>query len=126
MSNNILLQAVRTLFLDFIGEILYFPIWWYTLGFKSVLLSFFHNLKEAQRNLGLGLLFRNIFKPMFGQSDREGRIISFFMRLLIVTYKSILFLAQTILYFLVIIFWLGLPVIVAWGLLYNAVGIWQR
>jgi hypothetical protein len=67
-----------------------------------------------------------MFQPMFGQSDREGRIISFFMRLLIVAYKSVLFLGQFILYFTIVIFWVGLPALVVVGLLYNAVGIWQK
>ena len=126
MSNNILIKAFKVLFLDLVAEILYFPLWWYSVGLKSILLNFFANLREAQRNLGLGLLFRNMFQPMFGQSDREGRIISFFMRLLIVAYKSILFLAQFILYFTIVIFWVALPALVVVGLLYNAVGVWQK
>ncbi len=126
MSNNIFIQASRALFLDLVAEILYFPLWWYGAGFVSILFDFFNNLKQAQRNLSLGLLFRHMFQPMFGQSDREGRIISFFMRLVIVTYKSILFIAQFILYLLIVIFWLALPVLVVFGLLYNAVGVWQK
>ncbi len=126
MSNNILIKAFKALFLDLVAEILYFPLWWYSTGLKSILLNFFANLREAQRNLGLGLLFRNMFQPMFGQSDREGRIISFFMRLLIVAYKSVLFLGQFILYFTIVIFWVGLPALVVVGLLYNTVGIWQK
>jgi hypothetical protein len=126
VSNNILIKASRALFLDLVAEILYFPLWWYSAGLKSILLGFFANLKEAERNLGLGLLFRHMFQPMFGQADREGRIISFFMRLLIVAYKSVLFVCQFILYLLVVIFWLALPPLVVVGLFYNAVGIWQK
>lgn len=126
MSNNIFIQAVRVLFLDLLAEILYFPVWWYTAGFFNILLNFANNLRQAQKNLGLGLLFRYMFQPMFGQYDRAGRVISFFMRLVIVTYKSILFVVQFIFYLAVVVFWLVLPLVVVTGIFYNLSALWQK
>ncbi|PWB38503.1 MAG: hypothetical protein C3F02_04070 [Parcubacteria group bacterium] len=119
MTQNIVVQAFKTLIIDLIGEVLYFPIWWYSAGLFKIILFFIRSVKNTNRDLALGLLLRNFFKPMFGVQDRTGRLISLFMRFILVLGRLILFLLLVIFYLLVVLFWVVLPVIVAAGLYYN-------
>lgn len=61
-------------------SILYFPFWWYSEG----LAKFFNFLRKTFQEIScpfvLKILLANLFKPMYGDYSREGRIISFFMR----------------------------------------------
>ncbi|PIR07118.1 MAG: hypothetical protein COV55_01665 [Candidatus Komeilibacteria bacterium CG11_big_fil_rev_8_21_14_0_20_36_20] len=125
MTQNIIIQTLRALFIDLIGEILYFPIWWYSQGLKRTALYTWSSIKNTARNLSLPIMFKSLFKPMFGQYDRQGRVISFFMRILLTISRFVVFIILTIFNILVLIFWILLPVVVAWGLFYN-VSLWKQ
>ncbi|MFA6466798.1 MAG: hypothetical protein WCV71_02995 [Patescibacteria group bacterium] len=125
MTQNIIIQASKILLIDLIGEILYFPIWWYSQGLKRTVLYVFNSIKNTNRNLAVGLMFKSLFKPMFGQYDREGRIISFFFRLILTFARSIVFLILLCLYLLMIVFWIFLPVLVVWGIFNNFNTLWK-
>ncbi|MFA5126746.1 MAG: hypothetical protein WC465_01925 [Patescibacteria group bacterium] len=126
MPKNILAPASKLLFLDLIGEILFFPIWWYTTGLKNTMLYLVQGLKNSNYSLGLSLLLKNIFQPMYGQYDRAGRAISLLMRLLIIIYKLILFIFILAYYVAVVLFWLVLPPLVVWGVISNWSALWQK
>ena len=70
-------------------------------------------------------MFKHIFKPMYGQYDRAGRIISFFMRLVLLIAKLIVFLFLVILYIALILFWLILPILTIYQIIFNLPIIWQ-
>ena len=125
MMQNVFIQALKSLVLDLIGEILYFPLWWYGSGLKQTILSVWRYIKNTSRDLGLVILFKNLFKPMFGQYDKEGRLISFFMRLVITFSKLIMFILLSLLYLTAIIFWIFLPPLVVWALIYNFATLWK-
>ncbi|OGY93422.1 MAG: hypothetical protein A2406_00725 [Candidatus Komeilibacteria bacterium RIFOXYC1_FULL_37_11] len=125
MTQNVVIQAIKILLIDLIGEILYFPLWWYTKGLTKMFAYVFESIRNTNRNLAVGLMFKNLFKPMFGQYDREGRIISFFFRILLTFSRAIIFVLLVILYLLVIIFWLFLPVAVCWGIFNNFSSLWK-
>lgn len=126
MSKNILTQASKLLILDYITEILYFPVWWYGAGLKNALNFFIRGVMEADRFTGFSLLLRNIFKPMFAQYDKQGRIISFVMRLVLIIYKGLTLILLVIFYLVTLVFWLGLPILVVWGLSYNLPTLWLK
>ncbi len=126
MSKNILTQASKLLILDYIAEILYFPVWWYGPGLRNALEYFANGLVEANRFTGLILLLRNLFKPMFAQYDKQGRIISFFMRLVLLIYKGLIFFLMVVFYFIILMFWILLPVVVVWGITYNLPALWLK
>jgi len=98
-------------------EILYFPVWWYTIGLKKRFLEFIRGVYNLTRELALKLLFINLFKPMFGETSHSGRIISFFMRCLILTWRLILFLLGTILLLIFLFIWITLPIIAVWQII---------
>jgi hypothetical protein len=118
-------QASKIIFLDIIGEILYFPLWWYSAGLKRIWLYVFDSIKRTSLNLAVPLMVKSMFKPMFGQADRQGRAISFFMRLVLLLSRLVVFIVLTILDLALLIFWLILPVIVMWGLKENYSSLWR-
>ncbi len=126
MAKNILVQASKLLILDYILEILYFPVWWYGVGLQNAFSFFTRGVAEADRNTGFTLLIKNIFKPMFAQYDKQGRIISFVMRLVLIFYKGLLFILMLLFDFITLVFWVLLPVMVIWGLSYNLPTLWQK
>lgn len=114
LKQNIIVAAGRSIVIDIIGDVLYFPIWWYTSGLKYRLKRFTQSISEMADHLALRLLLLNIFRPMFAQYDRTGRIISFFMRIVILIARSVYFGIYMILQTLIVIVWLLLPVLIAY------------
>jgi hypothetical protein len=99
-------------FLDFF----YFPIWWYTFGLVKALRWSFDLLQEGNETLAPGIWLRNIFVPMFGQYDWQGRIISFVMRLIQIIFRSIFLLFWLIICVACFVAYLLIPPIIAFGL----------
>ena len=110
------LLILQRLILDILLDIIYFPVWWYTGGIKFVLLKCWDLIKVGNGRLAPGLWLKNIFVPMFGQWDWEGRIISFFMRLIQVIGRGIALLFWLGFVGLIFCFWLVLPVIIVKGI----------
>lgn len=100
-------------FLTAVGEVafvvIYFPFWWYSFGFVRFLGSLGQFLKRKQEELALLVWIKNIFRPMYGQSDILGRLISFFIRIIQIIFRAIAWLFFLILTFFLAIFWLALP-----------------
>lgn len=117
VRSSIILASGKYFLIELVGDILYFPLWWYSVGLRQLIMSLAQQVKSSERYLALGLLARSLFLPMFGQYDREGRIISFFMRLIILIGRSIYMLGLLAIDFLLIVVWMGLPVLVVVRLL---------
>ena len=125
MTQNIIIQAFKSFVIDFLKEVLYFPIWWYTAGLKRTILYIGNGIRNSFFNLALPIMFKNLFKPMFGQYDRQGRIISFFMRIILTISRSIVFILFIIFYLLLLIVWIIMPIIIVWGIVNNFQLIWK-
>lgn len=82
---SIFIKLVSQFFLD----LFYFPIWWYGEGAKRTFFACLEMIQEGNRNMSPGLWLKNIFVPMFGQTDWQGRITSFFIRLINVIARGI-------------------------------------
>jgi len=74
---------------DFLIHILYFPVWWYTVGLKRAVLFLWKLVAQGNARLAPGLWLKNIFVPMYGQRDIQGRIASFFIRSVNVVFRAI-------------------------------------
>lgn len=111
------LIVLQRITLEFIIDLFYFPIWWYTKGARRSLLFCIYLFQDGNVYLAPGLWFKNIFVPMFGQTDWQGRLMSVFMRMVNVISRSIglfiWFFAMVILFFV----WLFLPAIVIYMLI---------
>lgn len=126
MTQNILFQSIKLIIIDLVGEILYFPVWWYSKGLVKTASHVWNSIRTTGRNLALILMIKNLFRPMFAQYDRTGRIISFFMRLLLLVARSIFFMLSGIFYMVFLVFWIVLPLFIIWGLTNNIAIIWKR
>ena len=102
----------QRLLLEAILDIFYFPIWWYTKGAAHALRWCFNLLKTGNENLAPALWLGNLFVPMFGQFDWQGRIVSFFMRLVQIFARSVALAVWLGLCLVLFFCWLSLPVLI--------------
>jgi len=109
--------VLQRMALEFIIDLIYFPLWWYSSGAKGALIFCINLIKEANANLAPGLWLKNIFVPMFGQWDWQGRIMSFFMRSVNVVFRTIGLLIWVAIMVVVFLLWLAFPGFVVYMLL---------
>ncbi|MDO8668609.1 MAG: hypothetical protein Q7K35_06030 [bacterium] len=119
-SNSFVFYSIKIL-AELVTDILYFPLWWYSRGLFNLILGVKNFLVDKQKSLALLVWIRNIFRPMFGQYDWQGMIISFFVRLVQIIFRSIFMLLWSILALMVIIFWLILPILVAYEIIFQLI-----
>jgi hypothetical protein len=107
---------------ELIGSILWFPVWWYTRGLKLVLEWARNVAREANESYALGVWVKNLFVPMYGDSQWSGRLLSFFVRMgMIVVRGASVLLWCVAAMFGVISYVVALPLAVI-GLLFHSVG----
>ncbi|MCD4762021.1 hypothetical protein K8R32_03625 [bacterium] len=104
---------------EIIVSIVFFPFWWYSKGLIGFLKSNIDFLTARQKSLGLFVWVKNIFKPMYGQEDWQGKLISFFMRLIQIIVRSVVMFFYLILSFCIILAWIILPFIIMYQIFYQ-------
>jgi len=108
LSHNFLTYSGKIV-LQILGEILYFPIWWYTVGFVRLVKGAWRFLSNQEINLGFSVWLKNIFVPMYGQRDIASRLISFVMRSVQIIARGIVLIFWLIIVVLILILWLIFP-----------------
>lgn len=101
-------KVIFTIVWDFV----YLPIWWYSRGFLDLSRRFWLFVRKREASLGFLVWLRNIFVPMYGQSDFAGRLISFFIRFVQVIFRGGLLLLLILLSLMGLIFYLILPLLI--------------
>lgn len=104
---------------DVFKDILLFPFWWYSFGLAKFLFRLKDFLSYKQRSLGLGIWIKNIFVPMYGQNDWQGVLISVFIRVVQIIFRSIAMLFWLILTMATLIIWLIFPLAVILGIVWQ-------
>lgn len=89
-------------------DTLYFPIWWYTSGLLRVLGWARDSLADVERMAALKIWIRSMFQPMFQDYTRSGRIISFFMRFILLIFKLLMVLIWTVFLAAIVLLYLAL------------------
>jgi hypothetical protein len=102
---------VKYLFKHILIDTIYFPIWWYTAGFLKVLQWSKKSMQKAERVAALKIWLKSMFKPMFQDYTKEGRIVSFFMRIVLLIFKLVMVGLWAMVLLGVILLWLTIPVI---------------
>ena len=102
----------KLILLDTIVDALYSPIWWYSRGLVLALKWVFGAIVGMQNFLGIDIWVKNLFTPMYGQRDWQGKIISFLMRVFQIIFRSLAFLVISAFYFILFLFYLILPVVI--------------
>ena len=118
VSNNFFLFSLKII-TELIGDVIFFPLWWYSRGLLDMLKGQLEFLKNRQRGLALGVWVKNIFKPMFGQNDWQGVLISIVMRIFQIIVRSIAMIFWILLSLFVIIFWVTLPIIIFYQIIFQ-------
>jgi hypothetical protein len=114
---SLLINVFKYTLGDAILSVFYFPFWWYTIGLKKRLLEFGQGIRKLSHQLALKLMLIHIFKPMFGESSWKGRIISFFMRLILLGWRFFRFLIGSLFRFCWLIIWIILPILSLWQII---------
>lgn len=118
MGNSFAL-IFKLIFWDILVDILYFPVWWYTLGLRRAARNSWHKIRNTEASLGVWLWIRNIFVPMFGQHDAAGIIISFIMRVLQIIGRGLILLLISIFEIILLFLWIVLPVFIGSEIFYH-------
>jgi hypothetical protein len=99
-SSNLTLTKIFT---DIIIDIVFFPFWWYSIGLIGTAKKLADFIMDKERSLALFVWIKNIFVPMYGQRDIQGFLISFFMRIIQIIFRS-----------LILVFWIVIALIGFW------------
>lgn len=102
-------------------DILYFPLWWYSRGLVYLTTSLFNFLKNRERSLALFIWVKNIFKPMYAQTDWQGMLISIFMRIVEIIIRSIIMLFWIIIALAGFIIWIFMPPLVTYEIIFQLI-----
>lgn len=108
--------ATKIILIDLLREIVYFPIWWYSAGLVLALKFYGKSLNTGANRLALKILFKYWFKPMYGQIDWQGKIISFFMRTVHLIWNLFLMLVWLVAMTAVFVVYIILPPLVVYQL----------
>ncbi len=76
-------------------------------------------LINKQKSLALFVWVKNIFRPMYAQTDLAGRLISFFIRLAQIIFRSFIMLFWIIFSLAIIVFWIIAPVFVIYEIIFQ-------
>lgn len=119
-----LLVLQRVLFQS-VWDILWFPLWWYSAGLFRAIRGIFDIFEEGNASLAPGLWLKNMFVPMFGQSDLQGRIVSIIVRFGNVIVRGIALCVWLVLCFGLFCIYVGLPMVITWGLIVSFLSIFS-
>ncbi len=119
VRENIAAKSIKFILRDLVLDILLWPIWWYGVGLKTAFGKMGETISQGNRELALSVWVKNLFKPMFGQYDWQGRIISFFMRVFQIIFRFLLFMFWIIFSAVVFLIWFLLPIFLISQILLN-------
>lgn len=115
------LQFARYITLDIFGSVIAFPVWWYGAGFVEVLRFVGQALAYRIKSYGFVLWIKSLFVPMYGQYDLAGRIVSVFMRLVVLIGRGLGLVVEAFVYTILLILWILAPVLVIFGIIWNSI-----
>lgn len=115
-QSNRILNLTKFLLFDFIWDFFYFPIWWYSKGLIRFIHFDWRLFKNGMDRLAIDVWVKNIFVPMFGQYDWQGRLISFFMRLTQIIIRTVLLIVWFVVPFVLLLVWVIMPLVILYGL----------
>lgn len=118
-QQNVALTSIKFVAIDLIGDLLYWPVWWFTAGAAKWAIFCLGKIKEAENYLGLRIWIANITTPMFAQYDWQGRLISFFIRLVIIIFKIVIFVIWVLIILISFLAWFILPIYIVYQIWFN-------
>lgn len=118
ITNNSFLYSAKIL-VEIIKDVIYFPLWWYTRGLLMFARNILVFLQNEEKSLGLFVWMRNIFTPMYGQTDWQGLLISILVRIIQIIFRSIMMFIITVFAFIVFLLWIIIPLFIVYELIFQ-------
>ncbi len=112
MNASATVLFLRFFVVDVLFDVVRFPIWWYTSGLVRTLRWYGNQLRYGVDRLALVVLAKNLSRPMFGDYTREGRLISFAVRIVQLLVSFVLYLGWVIIMTALLVAYGALPVAV--------------
>lgn len=122
MAENLVFKTTKYMFKELVWDVIYFPVWWYTKGLKKAGVFFMNEVSDWANRLSLKILFKNMLKPMYGDYSRSGRVISFFMRIIVFGFKLILMVIWLSVLSVLFLVWIFLPIFIVYMIILNFTG----
>ncbi len=114
--------VLKHVLIDLFREILFLPVWWYTIGLARMVVWCGFSIKHAAQTTGLTLWAKNLFVPMYGETSFSGKLISFLIRLIMVIARGIAtFVWMLVVIALFIVYLLLFPFSIL-GIFYHGLG----
>ena len=98
------------------GSIIYFPLWWYSRGLVITIRSLKKFIINREKSLALLVWLKNIHRPMYGQYDWQGRVISFVMRLAQIIARGAIMIFWLMFALAIFLLWVMLPFVVLYNI----------
>lgn len=120
IANNFIFYSAKIL-AKLVWDIFYFPFWWYGQGLLRFLVLIKNFIKDRERSLAFLVWLKNIGVPMYGQYDWQGRIISFFMRLVQIIARGLVMLFWLASVLALLLLWFALPLIIFYEIYFQLI-----
>ena len=114
--------VLKYVFADLLREILLLPFWWYTIGLAHMVQWCGRSVRGAAQTTGLTIWAKNLFVPMYGETSFSGKLISFFIRFIMVIFRGIATFVWMLMVILMFAFYLLLLPLSVIGILYHGFG----
>lgn len=111
MAKSTASRATTFILRELVGELLYFPVWWYSRGLVLTSRALTRRWMRLLNQLSIPILLRNMGKPMYGDYTRSGRVISFFFRIFLVVTKCVWLGVWTVIELIALAAWVAGPVV---------------
>ena len=116
-------MVFRLVLTELFDGIVALPFWWYTRGLSMMVEWFRKTVRHAYEAFSLGVWVKNLFVPMYGETEWTGRVISFGVRVtMIFTRGGAVAVWSTVAFTGLAAYVVIFPLAVL-GLLYHAVGL---
>ena len=115
--------TIQLFFVDLFGSILRFPIWWYSKGLVLTAAALKTSVTRYIHTIALLVWIKNLFVPMYGLRDWQGRLISFLVRLAQICGRALFLLVYVIGVLMLFLLYLALPIVVGFAVVYHASGL---
>lgn len=116
-------MILRLALTELIGGFLALPGWWYTHGLTMMLAWVRRTVRDASQLFALGVWMRNLFVPMYGETEWSGRLISFGVRMAMIFVRGIAVALWTVLALAAFAAYLAVLPAAIIGLLYHGSGL---
>lgn len=118
LANNYFGYSLKII-TEMLKDVLMFPFWWYSRGLINTVIGQIEFLKNQAKVWSLMVWVKNLLRPMFGVTDWQGKLISFFMRLFQIIFRSLVMLLWAVWSVIVIIFWIVFPLFVIYEIIFQ-------